>query len=122
MMKNRLKSVLTRLSKRIISDTYHAVGYSYTFKRSIIIERSLAYACQAVRDFYFFKRSTTVERIFSDAGYAVGYSYTCKRSTIVECHVSDADYWQSLIFGRNDNIRVRAGSQARNIISVLIFV
>ena len=75
-----------------------------------------------VKLFGIFIFLSEVQRIFSDAGYAVGYSYTCKRSTIVECHVSDADYWQSLIFGRNDNIRVRAGSQARNIISVLIFV
>lgn len=48
----------------------------------------------------------------SDARHAVGDCYACKRSTTVERSVSDTDYWQSLIFGRNDNIRVRAGSQA----------
>ena len=98
----------------IIADARHAAPDCHTRKPGAIRECLPTDACHAVGDGYARKPSATREGKITDAHHAVTDCHTRKPAAIIEGRLADARYGFCVIFGRNNNFRVRTSAYTRH--------
>ena len=106
--------------KRLFSYTRYAIRYNYICQCPTTIERTIAYNGHAISYGYVRQAATTIERAFSYVRYTVRYIYR-SYGFIFKTKISYSDNLFTFVNGRDYNVGIRCGADARNNKSVFLF-